>query len=320
MLLIWRYVSKRMIQTVLAFFIFSFICFLLIRQLPGSIAYAIYGANAQRLTNEELLRIEQAVLGEKSLVTQYIEWFTQLFKGNWGFSFSQQQDVLQLIQQQYVYTIVIVVLAMILANVLIACVLLLLHHWKHRVVRAVIEGVFLITMIVPGFWVGFLLLWLFAVKLPLFPLYGIGNGQLLSLLYHALLPSVTLALPAVFYGVKLMQNQLIIIQQQPFVEQLKLRRISKWRLVRHMLPHLGLVLLQLNGVLVTGFIGGTIAVETVFSIPGLGKLTVEATKLHDYPTLLMIILLGLACVLIVQLLIDLMSCSLDPRVYKSLKD
>ena len=299
---------------------FSFICFFLIRQLPGSVAYAIYGANAQRLTEEELLRIEHAILSEKAFISQYVDWLQQILKGNLGFSFSQQQDVMQLIQQQAIYTVLIVVVALILVNVMIACTVFILRRWQHRFVKTTVESLLMLGMIVPGFWVGFLLLWIFAVKVQLFPLYGIGDRHFLSLLYHAILPSLTLALPAVFYGVKLIQDQILLIEKQPFMIHLQQRRISNWRMLRHYLPHIGLVLLQMNGIFVTSFLGGTIAVETVFSIPGIGKLTLEATKLHDYPTLLMIILLGLALILVVQLLIDLLSCSIDPRVYKSLKD
>ena len=95
----WKYVSKRFGKSALALIICSFICFILIRQLPGSAAYSIYGANAQRLTEEEKVRIEQALLGNESLIMQYIQWIGDILRGDWGFSFSKQQHVLTLIME-----------------------------------------------------------------------------------------------------------------------------------------------------------------------------------------------------------------------------
>ena len=316
----WKYVSKRFGKSALALIICSFICFILIRQLPGSAAYSIYGANAQRLTESELVRIEQALQGNEPLIMQYIHWIGDLLRGDWGFSFSKQQDVLSLLKEQSLYTAVVVTLALVFTNILMTLWFYLLQRVSYKMLRSILGSVLLAPMIVPGFWISFLLLWLGSVMLGWFPLYGIGDGSVGSALYHAILPSVALALPAVYYGVKLLEDRFAELKHQPFMTHLQRRGISRIRFARHIFPHVGLVYLQLNGYFVTAFIGGTIAVETVFSIPGVGKLTVEATKLHDYPTLLMIILASLAIVLVVQLLIDLCSCWIDPRVYRSLKD
>ncbi|MBD8032522.1 ABC transporter permease [Solibacillus merdavium] len=316
----WKYVSKRFGKSALALIICSFICFILIRQLPGSAAYSIYGANAQRLTEEEKVRIEQALLGNESLIMQYIQWIGDILRGDWGFSFSKQQNVLTLIMEQSLYTAIVVTLALIFTNILMTLWFYLLQRLRHKLLRSILGGLLLGAMVVPGFWLSFFLLWLCGVILGWFPIYGVGDGSMGALIYHAILPSIALALPAVYYGVKLLEDQFAGLKQQPFMIHLQRRGISRSRLARHVFPHVGLVYLQLNGYFVTAFIGGTIAVETVFSIPGVGKLTVEATKLHDYPTLLMIILVSLAVILVVQLLIDLCSCWIDPRVFRSLKD
>lgn len=314
-----KYVSKRFVQSALALIVCSFVSFILIRQLPGSVAYSMYGANAQRLTEEELVRIEQALLGNEPVIMQYIHWIGNILRGDWGFSFSQQQDVLPLILEQSLYTIVVVIVAIIFTNILMSLWFYLLQQVRNKMLRSILEGVLLSAMIVPGFWISFFLLWLCGAMLGWFPLYGLGDGRGKVVIYHTILPSIALALPAVYYGVKLLDDQFAELKQEPFMIQLQERNISKSRLVKHIFPHLGLIYLQLNGYFMTAFIGGTIAVETVFSIPGIGKLTVEATKMHDYPTLLMIILMSLAVILVVQLLIDICSCWIDPRVYRSLK-
>ena len=316
----WKYVSKRFGQSTLALIICSFVSFILIHQLPGSAAYSMYGANAQRLTEVELVRIEQALLGNESLIMQYIHWMGDLLQGDWGFSFSQQQDVLSLIKGQSLYTAVVVAMALVFTNILMTVWFYILQRANNKILRSFLGSVLLSAMVVPGFWISFFLLWFCGAVLGWFPLYGVGDGSGGSVLYHTILPSVALALPAVYYGVKLLEDQFAELKQEPFMIQLQERSISKRRLARHIFPHLGLVYLQLNGYFVTAFIGGTIAVETVFSIPGIGKLTVEATKMHDYPTLLIIILVSLAVILVVQLLIDMCSCWIDPRVYRSLKE
>ena len=316
----WKYASKRFVQSSVALVICSFVCFILIRLLPGSIAASVYVSNAQRLTEQELQRIEQSLIGNENLILQYIDWLRSIFQGNWGFSFSQQQDVLLLMKEQSLYTMIVVGFALIFTNGLMTLAFYLLQSTKYQTLRFVLENLLLSTMIVPGFWISFFLLWLFGVVLGWFPLYGVGDGSLSSLIYYTILPSLSLALPAVYYGVKLLQDHFEEVKQQPFYGILKDRGVSTSRLVKHIFPHISLIYLQLNGYFVTAFIGGTIAVETVFSIPGIGKLTVEATKMHDYPTLLMIILVSLAVVLMMQLIIDICSCWIDPRVYKSLKE
>lgn len=316
----WKYVCKRCGKSIVALMLCSFVCFILIRQLPGSIAYSIYGANAQRLTEQEIERIENALVSEQSIFQQYVDWASNLLRGNWGFSFSQQQEVYPMLAQQSMFTFMIVALSLVLSNFITIISFVFLQRTKLKTVRFVIEKTYLLFMIVPGFWICFFLLWLLGVEFQIFPLYGLGNDSFLSTLYRIALPSLALVLPSVFYGIKLLENDWASIQQLPFLKHLSQRRISTFRYAKHVLPHFCLVLLQLNGYLVVGFLGGVIAVETVFSIPGIGQLTVEATKMHDYPTLLMIILCSLAVVLIVQLIIDLLSSWLDPRVYRSLKE
>lgn len=316
----WQYIGKKIIQSSFVLLICSLLCFIVMRLLPGSIAYSVYGANAQRLTPTEIERLEATLLGKDTLFAQYVTWLQNMLQGQWGYSISQQQAVSQLILELAMPTTIIVVVTIFLTNIFVTCFVLFLHLTRSKVMRTVAEGLLFGATIVPGFWLCFLFLWFFAVELHWFPLYGIGNGSFLSMLYYTFLPSVTLSVPTVFYGVKLIQENLVVVQKLPFLTQLQKRGISRWRYLQHIFPHIALIYLQLNGYLVAAIVGGTIAVETVFSLPGLGRLTIEATKTHDYPVLMMILMAGLALIVVVQLVIDVLSGMIDPRVYKSLKE
>lgn len=316
----WKYIGRKVTQSGIVLFVGSIICFIAMHFLPGSIAYGVYGANAQRLTEHEIERLEATLIGDESILVQYLTWVRHIWQGEFGFSYSQQQPVSQIIMELAIPTIVIVLLAIILTNIFVTLFVNILQMKRGRLLQWLSEAFLFCTTIMPSFWLCFLLLWVFAVALNWFPLNGIGDGSFISLLYHMFLPSLALSLSAVFYGVKLIQDQLITVQKFPFIIQLRKRRISGFRYFQHTFPHIALVYLQLNGYLITAFIGGTIAIETVFSLPGLGRLTVEATKNHDYPLLMMILLLGLAVILASQLVIDILSSLIDPRVYKSLKE
>ena len=268
----------------------------------------MYGANAQRVTEQEMLRIEASLLGDASIWQQYIMWMTNFIHGDWGFSFLQQQAVFLLLKEQGIYTLVMVIMALLLTNIMVTIITLMKPH-----VQKWLNSLLLLTMILPSFWFSFLLFWLFTVKWDVLPSYLLSM-QWFDVFVYLLLPSTVLALPAVYYGMQLLRDQQQTLQQQPFMQRQMTRRMQ-WK---HQFPHISLAYLQLNGQLVPAFIGGTLAIEMVFSIPGIGKLTVESTKMHDYTTLLAIILLMLAIVLVVQLVIDVMSCWIDPRVHKSL--
>lgn len=316
----WLYIGRKMIQSSFVLLVSSLLCFMVMHLLPGSIAYSVYGANAQRLTTTEIERLEATLLGNETLFAQYVTWLQNIMQGQWGYSISQQQAVSQLMQELAMPTIVIVVGAIFLTNILVTCFVLFLQLTRGKVMRKVAEGLLFGATIVPGFWLCFLFLWFFAVELHWFPLSGLGDGSFLSMLYYTFLPSVALSVPTVFYGVKLIQENLVIVHKLPFLTQLQKRGISRWRYMQHIFPHIALIYLQLNGYLIAAFVGGTIAVETVFSLPGLGRLTIEATKTHDYPVLMMILMAGLVLIVVVQLVIDVLSSMIDPRIYKSLKE
>ena len=310
---------KRLLRIVGVLGAGSLICFSLLQFLPGSIAYSLYGANAQKLTATEIVRIEKNFQLDAPFLERYFHWVSNVMKGDFGWSFSQQQPVAVVLQEILMPTLVLLGLAFIFTNVSVLGITYLLFVLQNRYLKKCLISSLYFTASVPAFWIGFLLLMLFAVWWPLFPVYGIGEG-IADALYHAILPSMALSIGMLLIGVKMLYESLHVIQQQPFIKVMKQRGLTKRILFfRHIFPHLSLSYLQFNGYMTTVFIGGSIAVESVFSWPGLGKLTVDATKAHDYLLLMMLLLIFLSVVSVIHFLIDAVSSLIDPRIQKGIE-
>jgi peptide/nickel transport system permease protein len=166
----------------------------------------------------------------------------------------------------------------------------------------------------PGFWLGLNLLILFAVVWPVFPLSGFGDGPL-DVLWHMTLPAITITLSLAPILIRTLRASLIEVMSAPHVQFARTKGLSEARLVRrHVLRNGLMATVTILGVNIGWLMGGSVVVETVFSLPGLGALIVGSISARDYPMIQGIALIFGLLVVIINLVTDLIYASLDPRV------
>lgn len=302
-----RYLLRRFAALVVLLVGISVLVFTMVRLIPGDPAMAILGqASADPAS---ISRLRQQLGLDQPVTTQYFTWLTGVLSGDFGYSYTQQRSVSSLLSTNLLPTLYLTLAALLLTIVLG----LVLGVWaalkQGSAIDTVVMAAALTTMSMPSFWVGTMLLIVFAVGLGWFDVVG-GSG-----LSGLTLPALTLALGGVGFLARFVRSSVLDTSKQKFVttaraKGLTWRRVVASHIVRNaLLPVLTVVGLQLGNLL-----AGTVIVETVFSRPGIGRLLIDAIQQKDYPTIQAVVLLIAVVYATVNTLVDLLYPLLDPRV------
>lgn len=281
------------------------IAFLAFRVIPGDPVSVMLGPQAQ--VSEAVKDGIRADLGlDRPPFEQYLTYLGQLVRGDLGESYQLRLPVTEVIGRQLGATLQLSALALGIAVVLALAVALLA---RGEVARAVATGVELVVLSSPVFWIGLVLLSVFAFGLGWFPVSGSRNPATI------VLPAVTLALPVAALLGQVLRDGLIQAERMPFAETVRARGASRgWFTLRHGLRHGASSAVTLTAYLTGSVLGGAVLVETVFARPGLGRVTLAAISDRDLPVISGIILLSALVFVIVNLLVELVHPLIDPRL------
>jgi peptide/nickel transport system permease protein len=309
-----RFVVSRLLATLPVMFVVALIVFLILRLAPGDPAAVIAGNNA---TGEDIARIREALGLERSIVTQFFIWFGALIQGDLGYSFFLQKPVAALIGQRLGPTLSLAAGAMLLAIVVAVPMGTLAAHrmggWLDRALMAFSVAGFS----VPVFVIGYGLIWLFALELRWLPVQGYrplaaGTGEWLQRL---LLPWLALAVVYVALLARVTRAAVSEALTEDFVTTARAKGVGEAAvLFRHALANAAVPVVTVIGVGFALLIGGVVVTETVFSIPGLGSMTVDAVLQRDFPVIQGIVLFFAGAYVLINLLVDLSYLALDPRI------
>ena len=308
------YVIKRFLSVIpVAATVVTFV-FLLLRLSPTDPASLIAGESA---TQEDIERV-RAMLGlDKPLLDQLVIWLAQLAQGDLGHSVLSNLPVTQLIQQRLEPTLSLAITTLIFA----LCVSVPLGVFAASRSGAIADRLVMIGSVMsfsfPVFFTGYVLVWLFAIQWRWFPVQGfkpIGEG-LGPFLSHMALPTVTLGLAYVALLTRMTRATMLEILRQDYIRTARAKGLPQSAvLFVHALKNASVPILTTAGVGVALLIGGAVITESVFSIPGLGRLTVDAILAHDYPVIQGLILFFSFVYVMLNLAIDLAYLALDPRI------
>ena len=285
----------------------SVLVFAMVRLIPGDPAMTILGqASADPAS---VARLRQQLGLDQPLTSQYLTWLTGALRGDFGYSYTQQRPVSSLVWANLPSTLVLTLAALVLTIVLGLLLGVLAALRQGRVIDTVVMGAALTTMSLPSFWVGTMLLIIFAVGLGWFDVVG-GSG-----LSGLVLPSITLALGGVGFLARFVRSSVLDTSKQQFVMTARSKGLA-WRRVvgSHIIRNALLPVLTVIGLQLGNLLSGTVIVETVFSRPGIGRLLIDAIQQKDYLTVQAVVLLIAAIYAIVNTLVDLLYPLLDPRV------
>ena len=310
----FQYVVQRIIATVPVVLLVAIITFSLVHIAPGDPAAVIAGDFGNP---EDIERVRKQLGLDKPILQQFWIWLSHVARGDLGSSIFSRYQVTDLIAQRLQPTIVIALTAEILA-VLIAVPLGVLAAWKAN--SLIDRGVMLFAVLgfsIPVFWLAYNMIFLFAVRLEWLPAVGyepISNG-IVPWLKSITLPSIAISVIFAALIARMTRTTMLEILREDYIRTARAKGLGdRLVLLRHALKNASVPVVTVIGLGLAGLIGGLVVTETVFAIPGLGRLIVEAVLRRDYPVIQGVMMLVTLVYVLVNLIVDISYAYLDPRI------
>ena len=306
--------ARRLLAAIPVILVVAGFVFLLLRLSPGDPAAIIAGDVA---TAADIARIRVRLGLDRPIHIQFYEWSWHLLSGDLGTSIFSNLPVSRLIAQRLEPTIALTILTMIVA-IAAAVPIGVIAAWRAGTwIDRSIMGFAVLGFSVPVFALGYFLIWLFAVRLEWLPVQGYrplsaGIGPFLE---SIILPSVALGIVYIALIARMTRASMIEVLSQDYVRTAQAKGLSQWPvLLIHALKPASVPIVTTIGIGVALLLGGVVVTESVFNIPGLGRLTVDAILHRDYPVIQGVILVFAVIYLLINLAVDLVYTVLDPRI------
>jgi peptide/nickel transport system permease protein len=282
--------------------------------LPGNRATLLLNqasGQQQSYSKAQLAPVERQYGFDKPLMVQYIDYVGGLAHGNFGTSYTQHQPVLTIIAREIGPTLALTGTALVFAWA-IALVLTIATAKRGRLLSVLGSGFEIVTAGLPYYWLGVILLVVFAIDLKVFPVQG-GTG-----LAGLVLPALTLGIPLAGFIGQVTRDEFEKVLDQPFVTTARARGMGDLSVrVRHVLRHAVLPAITLSGWALGALISGAVIVESVFARPGIGNVLVAAAESRDVPLVSGVVMLVAIVYVVANLLVDLAYTVIDPRMGKA---
>jgi peptide/nickel transport system permease protein len=308
------YLVRRILATIPVMGVVAVVVFLLLHLAPGSPAALIAGDFA---TAEDIARIGKQLGLDRPLHVQFVAWVGQVLRGDLGTSIFSHLPVSRLIRQRIEPTVVLSVTTLLIAVVLAVPVGVLAAWRAGTSVDRLVMGLSVCGLSIPSFVLGYLLIYVFAIHLGWLPVQGYVSFTqgVWPCVRSILLPSLALGSIYMALIARITRASLLEVLEEDYVRTAHAKGLSTLTvLVGHALRNASIPIVTIIGVGLTLLIGGVVITESVFAIPGIGRLTVDAILRRDYPIIQAVILLSSGVYVVVNLVIDLVYTVLDPRI------
>jgi peptide/nickel transport system permease protein len=308
------YILRRLVATIPVMAIVAVLVFLMLRLSPHDPAAIIAGDFAN---DQQIAEIRSKLGLDRPIFEQFVIWLGNMARGDFGESFFYKKQVGALILERLEPTIALSLLTISL-TVLIAIPLGTLAAYLHGSwIDRIVMGFSVLGFSVPVFVVGYILIYVFAVKLDWLPVQGyryIGDG-FWPWLERLLLPALTLSIVFVALIARMTRTSVLEVLHEDYIRTARAKgQREVLVLLRHALANAAVPILTVIGLTFATLIGGVVVTESVYTLPGLGLLTVDAVLARDYPTIQAVILLFSFAYVMVNLLVDLAYTVFDPRI------
>jgi peptide/nickel transport system permease protein len=308
------YVLRRLAMTLPTLLLVGVAVFALMRLIPGDPAQLMLG-DAADAKQVELLRRQMGL--DQPIATQFLHWLSQVAVGDLGRSITNNLPVLPLIWERFQVSAAIVLVA-VAAAALVAIPAGLIAAWKqNRPLDVFIVAGATLMLSIPSFWLGLVLLLVFGLNLGWLPVVGYVplSESVWQGLTFLVLPIVTLALIEIGVLTRMSRASAIEVLRLEYVSHARAKGVPEWRVLwRHVLPNAFAPTLTLIGLVLGHLLGGIAVLETVFTLPGLGRLLVDSIFARDYPVVQGVLLFTAVVYVVINLVVDLCYPLFDPRV------
>jgi len=310
------YIAKRLLAAIPVLFGLTIIVFVIMSMIPGDPATAILGSYA---TPENVEKLNRDLGLDKSMVEQYFIWIGNLLHGDLGRSYSLNKPVLDEVLSRFNATLILAGTALVICSILglIAGVISAVRQFG--LADKVITFVVLIGISAPSFWLGLILILLFAVKIKLFPVSGMyaiyGGGGPLDLLHHLFLPAMTLAVVATGVIARLTRTAMLEVLRQDYIRTARAKGLSERKVIyKHAFKAALVSVIPVIGIQAGFVLGGAVYIETVFQWPGIGSMLVTAISTRDLLLVQGGVLVVAAAYVLFNLAADVVQTIIDPRL------
>ena len=312
------YIIRRVIQSIIVILIVSVMVFAGMRVLPGDPIYMLFNPNQIRsMSPEELAKIRHDAGLDRSMIAQYVDWMGGVFRGDLGQSILTKEPVSKDLIKRIPITGYIGVIAFIISLVI---------GVPAGIISAIRRGTWLDTVVttianlgitVPIFWLGIILMWLFAVKLHWLPTSGFTSPftDFWMSTKQMLMPVFCMSIFAIAGNARQTRSSMLEVLRQDYIRTAWSKGLKeRVVIIGHALKNSLIPIVTLAGMGIAGIFGGSVLIEQVFNIPGMGRLAVDSLFQHDYTYVQGITMVMTGIVVFSNLLVDLTYGWLDPRI------
>lgn len=310
------YILKRLLSAIPVLFGLTIIVFLIMAMIPGDPALAILGAYA---TPENIAKVNQQLGLDRPLWIQYFTWLGNLLHGDFGRSYNLNRPVLDEVLERFNATLILAGTSLVICSILglLAGIVSAVRQfgWADRAITFLV----LIGISIPSFWLGLLLILLFAVTWRLLPASGMfaiyGGGDLPDLMAHLIMPAFTLSVVATGVIARLTRAAMLEVLRQDYIRTARAKGVSERRVIyKHAFKTALVSVIPVIGIQAGFVLGGAVYIETVFQWPGIGGMLVKAISTRDILLVQGGVLVVATSYVLFNLLADLAQFMLDPRL------
>jgi peptide/nickel transport system permease protein len=312
-----RYIAGRLLALVPVVVLVSIGAFSFIHMLPGDPVIALLGTSGQSLTPQQYESKRHDLGLDKPLPVQYLDWARKALSGDLGRSAVTHQTITRALRDRFPVTLQLAAASFIISLVIALPTGIIAAYRRNSVVDRVMTVLALAGVAMPSFWLGILLILVFAVQVHLLPPSGwVSFGQSArEWLRHLLLPALTLGAVQAAVVMRQTRSSLLEVLNEDFVRTARAKGLGERQVVLlHALRNALLPVVTVAGLQVSRLLGGAVVIETVFALPGFGRYGVDAIFIRDYPVVQAVVLVTAIIVVFTNLLTDLLYGVLDPRI------
>ncbi len=308
------FIARRLVAIVPVLTVVAVLIFMMLRLTPGDPAAVIAGDNA---TSDQIAAIREKLGLELPIWQQFGIWIGDILRGNFGESFFFKKTVAELIAQRIEPTVALATCTLIFAVAVAVPIGVMAAYRQGSLFDRSVMAFSVMGFSVPGFVIGYCLIYVFAIELGWLPVQGyvrIGVN-FWQFLERMVLPSLTLSVGFIALIARITRASVLEVLNEDYIRTARAKGLSsRVVLMRHALRNAAVPILTVIGIGIALLMGGAVVTESVFGLPGLGRLTVEAVLSRDFPTIQTVILLFSVIYVFINLLIDISYTLFDPRI------
>lgn len=308
------FIIKRLISMIPILIGISFLSFVIINLSPSDPAEVVLRVNEIVPTETAIQQMREELNLNAPFFERYITWLKDSLQGDFGNSYVNKKPVADEIGQALPATIKLSLAALSITILVSVSLGVLCAVYEGSLVDKIIRAFIFLGTAMPSFWIGLLLMWLFAVKLDLLPTSGMETTS------SIILPAITLSLTYISTYIRLIRNNMIKNKKENYVLYARVRGLKESAIIKHIFKNSLQSSLTALGMSVPKLIAGTVVVENIFAWPGIGRLCVDAIYNRDFPVIQAYILIMAVLFVVCNLLVDIVSVIIDPRMRGAAQD